>query len=90
MGCGGASSWILKMWKTISAAWTMHFGEDGANPTLSHFTMSFDTSPVVLKRLGETLRADPLVVRCVHAFLYWIIVGMIVDLVLTRTPGGQS
>ncbi|GFZ49492.1 hypothetical protein JCM24511_07612 [Saitozyma sp. JCM 24511] len=28
-----------------------------------HFTMSFDTSPVVLKRLGETLRADPLVVR---------------------------
>lgn len=29
--------------------------------------MSFDTSPIVLKRLGETLRADPLVVRCVHA-----------------------
>jgi hypothetical protein len=39
--------------------------DDVADDTGSHFTMSFDTSPVVLKRLGETLRADPLVVRCV-------------------------
>lgn len=30
---------------------------------LSHFTMLFDTSPPVLKRLEGTLRADPLVVR---------------------------
>ncbi|RSH83465.1 uncharacterized protein EHS24_007150 [Apiotrichum porosum] len=28
-----------------------------------HFTMTFDTSPIVLKRLNETLRTDPLVVR---------------------------
>ncbi|TXT03979.1 mitochondrial 37S ribosomal protein bS6m [Cutaneotrichosporon oleaginosum] len=28
-----------------------------------HFTMSFDTSPVVLKRINETLRRDPMVVR---------------------------
>ncbi|KAI9637474.1 uncharacterized protein MKK02DRAFT_43398 [Dioszegia hungarica] len=28
-----------------------------------HFTMLFDTSPPVLKRLEGTLRADPLVVR---------------------------
>jgi hypothetical protein len=41
--------------------------DDVADDAASHFTMSFDTSPVVLKRLGETLRADPLVVRCVHA-----------------------
>lgn len=25
--------------------------------------MTFDTSPIVLKRLNETLRTDPLVVR---------------------------
>lgn len=29
----------------------------------SHFTMMFDTSPVVLKRINETLRRDPMVVR---------------------------
>ncbi|KAL7423860.1 hypothetical protein Q5752_001445 [Cryptotrichosporon argae] len=28
-----------------------------------HFTMTFDTSPVVLQRLNESLRVDPLVVR---------------------------
>ncbi|BEI86846.1 hypothetical protein CcaverHIS002_0701920 [Cutaneotrichosporon cavernicola] len=28
-----------------------------------HFSMTFDTSPVVLKRINETLRRDPMVVR---------------------------
>ena len=29
----------------------------------SQFTLLFDTSPVVLKRLNEMLRVDPMVVR---------------------------
>ncbi|WWC63238.1 mitochondrial 37S ribosomal protein bS6m [Kwoniella dejecticola CBS 10117] len=28
-----------------------------------HFTMTFDTSPIVLKRLDETLRRDPSIIR---------------------------
>lgn len=30
---------------------------------ISHFTVTFDTSPVVLQRINETLRRDPMVVR---------------------------
>ncbi|WWD19030.1 ribosomal protein S6 [Kwoniella shandongensis] len=28
-----------------------------------HFTMTFDTSPIVLRRLDETLRRDPSIIR---------------------------
>ncbi|ODN78807.1 ribosomal protein S6 [Cryptococcus amylolentus CBS 6039] len=28
-----------------------------------HFTMAFDTSPIVLKRINETLRSDPSIIK---------------------------
>lgn len=32
-------------------------------PNPSHFTITFDTSPIVIKRIDENLRADPTVIR---------------------------
>ncbi|KIR58880.1 ribosomal protein S6 [Cryptococcus bacillisporus CA1873] len=31
--------------------------------TGDHFTMTFDTSPIVLKRIHETLRSDPSIIK---------------------------
>lgn len=33
----------------------------------SQFLLTFDTNPIILNRVKETLRADPLVVRSVFA-----------------------
>jgi len=38
----------------------------------SQFLLTFDTNPIILNRVKETLRADPLVVRyATFCFLSW-------------------
>lgn len=42
----------------------------------SQFVMTFDTSPPILKRLEGTLRADPMVIRCVDSLRLYFVRGV--------------